>query len=260
MEEMISLSKIIKPRGAIRLDTSTKVIGVRSLSFIANDENSDNSIESEVRQQLMTKYQAEAENILEQSKAEAEIIKEKIAEEKRQWELERQEYRKQAEREGFEEGLLKGQSEGFSQFKEKIEEAKQIVDLSKIELAKYIENSEKNILDIAMTVAEKILKQTLTESPESFLPIVKAVLKEAIEFKEVNLHVYPSQYSLIMNQKIELDAIFPNDTKLYVYPDEDLKEFQCYIESDYGRIDASIDSQLTELKQKLGEFIEDELN
>lgn len=99
------------------------------------------------------------------------------------------------------------------------------------------------------------MHDTLETSPEKMLSIVKNVLKEAAGYKEVDLHIHPGQYAFVMDNKEELDALFPNDTKCYVYPDDSLKPYQVYIESGSGRIDASIDIQLSELKAKLLELI-----
>jgi len=52
-----------------------------------------------------------------------------------------------------------------------------------------------------------------------------------------------------------LDAVFPNGTQCFIYPDDDLEEFSCYIESEHGRIDASVSSQLVELKKNMMELL-----
>ena len=43
------------------------------------------------------------------------------------------------------------------------------------------------------------------------------------------------------------------ETEMYIYPDNDLAENACIIDTDGERIDASVDSQLHELKTKLFE-------
>lgn len=53
-------------------------------------------------------------------------------------------------------------------------------------------------------------------------------------------------------------ALFPKELDFYIYPDEELSEMDCIIESANGRIDASIDSQLEEIKNKLIELLESE--
>ena len=64
--------------------------------------------------------------------------------------------------------------------------------------------------------------------------------------------------NFLLSKKEELLSIFPQDTNLVIYPDSDLSEDSCLIESPSGRIDARIDTQLTEIKMNLIEFLEGE--
>jgi flagellar assembly protein FliH len=68
--------------------------------------------------------------------------------------------------------------------------------------------------------------------------------------------VNPSRYSFLLSRKDELIALFPREVDFYIYPDEDLLEEACLIESANGRIDASVDSQLDEIKNKLIDLLE----
>ena len=65
-------------------------------------------------------------------------------------------------------------------------------------------------------------------------------------------------YEELLSKKEELMTIFSNVVNLFIYPDSDLSEDSCLIESSSGRIDASIDTQLSEIKVKLTELLESE--
>ena len=56
-------------------------------------------------------------------------------------------------------------------------------------------------------------------------------------------------YQYLLSQKEELITIFSHETNLFIYPNEDLPEDGCVIESESGRLDASIDTQLLEIKR-----------
>ena len=134
-----------------------------------------------------------------------------------------------------------------------------VVELSKSAFQAQVEKSEKVILELAMITAERILNSSLIDYSEKFVPLVKRALKEARDYKEIQIHVHPSKYEWLTSEKNELDAIFPNDVQCYLYPNGDLDEHACYIESENGRIDASIDSQLQEIKRKLMEILEGDI-
>jgi flagellar assembly protein FliH len=254
------LSNIIKTRWNENPAPGRKVIGIRTLPAFHSREEGLSEEEQAARQQLLSKYSREAARLITNSKNEAEAIRKQIDEERRNWSTEKDRLSAEASRQGFEAGYADGREQGLKEFREKLQQAAAIIDRSKQEFKAHLERSEKDILNLAMKAAEKILHEALALAPEKLLPVVKSVLKEALESKEVNLHIHPDQYLLVMENKEELDAIFPNDTKCYIYPDESLHPLQVYIETDSGRIDASIDSQLSELKAKLLEYMESDEN
>jgi len=139
-----------------------------------------------------------------------------------------------------------------------IDLAKQTVTSSKSDYQRTIEQSEPTILEIGLKVAERILGEHLDGTSEHFISIVKRALKEAREYREVQLHVNPLHYEFLLSQKEDLLKIFPKETEVYIYPDGELSQNSCIIESANGRIDASVDQQLLEIKAKLFELLESE--
>ena len=81
--------------------------------------------------------------------------------------------------------------------------------------------------------------------------LVKRALKEAKDSHDVQLHVNPNYYEYLLSQKEELLAVFLHETNLFIFPDEELPENRCVIESALVGLDASVDTQLSEIKQKL---------
>lgn len=105
---------------------------------------------------------------------------------------------------------------------------------------------------------QKIIQCSLLDKPESFVGLVKKAIKEAKDSQEIQVHVNPIYYEFLMKEKQELETVFPKKVQLYIYPDAGLNEDACFIESENGRIDASISSQLTELKEKLLDLFDGE--
>ena len=201
----------------------------------------------------------EAETILHEAREQAQIMLEEVQQARNQWEVEEKPmYIEQAQKEGYQQGKEDGIQQGYSEMADILAHAKEIVTLSKQDYEKRIESAEPIILELAIKVAEKIIGLEMKETNDTFLSIVKRTIKQARDNREVQLHVHPTQYPFILSQKEELDAIFPKNTDFYIYPDEDLAENSCIIESESGRIDASVDSQLHELRTKLIEFMEGE--
>jgi flagellar assembly protein FliH len=254
---MISLSRLIKSYWANQIQKENKVISIKVLRQGENESQADVSTDLE-RNSLIEKAHKNAEQIISKANAHAEMIKEQIDSEKLAWEQEKEALIEQAKQEGFQAGLLEGRQKGFQEFKESIDLAREVIDSAKKDYKLTLESSDKAILDLALKVSEKILGKMINENEENFLHLVKRALKEAREYREIELHVHPVHYGFLLSQKEELMSIFPRETNFYIYPNEDLSETSCVIESANGQIDASIDSQLEQVKKKLFELLESE--
>lgn len=213
---------------------------------------------NEQKAELLAQAQMEADSMKAEANAYRASIEEQMLQAKLDWEQERAQLSEQAQQSGFLAGFEEGKQQGYEEARGYIEEARKKVEISKDDYRKKIESAEDTILHLGLKVAERILGAQLASDPESFLPVVKRALKEAREYQEVGLHIHPCHYEFLISHKDDLLSIFPKETELYIYPDADMHEQGCIIESANGRIDASVDIQLAEVKTKLLELLESE--
>lgn len=256
---MILLSRIIKSSQA-KEQLDQYEIKIRDLHYLAQntgETEKQEDLASALRaNELISQAKEEAQSIILAAEQHAAEITSIIEQQKNTWEQEEKPLViEQAQKEGYQQGIEDGQQKGYSEMAASIAYARDVIELAKEDYAKHIEAAEPVILEIAMNVAGKILAYEINHNEEAFFSMVKQAMKEARESKEVQLHVHPSQYPFLLSQKLELEAIFPKYAELYLFPDEELAEGSCIIESETGRIDASIDSQLTEIKNKLMELL-----
>lgn len=248
------MSRLIRSRSA-PLCQEKKIITVKKI-------NNDPQIQcktGEWEEQLPARHaEKEAETIIDEAKRYAENLKEQIEKEKALWGEERKKLMDEAKSEGFLEGVREGREKGYQEMGEQLKVARQTVECSKRDYWGKLESSEQTILALGLKVAEKILSEKINGNPQQFIPLVKSVLKEAREYREVQLHINPVHYDEVLSQKNELLKIFPRETEFYIYPDDGLPEGGCMIESPNGRIEASIDKQLEEIKKKLFALLEGE--
>lgn len=257
-EETISLSRLIKSQWANSSKENQKVISIKTFQF-HTEQNQDAVVHFDSQMEaILTKAQMEAEQMIQEASLHAQSIREQISVDKDAWELEKKELIEKANHEGFSQGFTEGKNQGYKEYQEALSFAKDVVQLSNKDYQQQIDSAEKTILSLGIKVAERIIGQKLEENESVFLSIIKRALKEARDYQEVQLHVNPVHYGFILSQKEDLLAIFPNEGDIYIYPNEELSNESCIIESANGRIDASIDSQLEEIKCRLLELLESE--
>jgi flagellar assembly protein FliH len=257
---MILLSRLIKSHYSNPSEEEKKVISIRMMETNSPGEEKKpvfSHTEAE-RIQILKGAELEAEKILANALEEARLIREQIISEKQGWEQEKVTLAEDARAIGYERGREEGNERGYEEYHHIIRSAQEIVETSKKDYNSHIEASERTILDLGMKVAGKIIGKKISENEEEFLYLVKRALKNARDYKDIQLHIHPGHYQFLISHKDELVAVFPKEVDFYIFPDDDLAEDSCMIESENGRIDASVDSQLEEIKQKLFEMLESE--
>ncbi|WML49282.1 flagellar assembly protein FliH [Neobacillus sp. PS3-34] len=255
---MISLSRLIKSQWANAAQTEQRVIGIKMVDLPRVEGQEELYLAESFENDMLSKARTQADMMMQEAAIHVQSLREQIAVEQDNWEQKKRELEEQARESGFQLGLEEGRVAGHKDFEDIITMAKQVVEQSKEDYQKQIEKAEKTILELGIKTAASILGKKVVEKEEDFFLIVKRALKEARDYREVQLHVNPVHYGFLLSQKDELIALFPKELDFYIYPDEELSEMDCIIESANGRIDASIDSQLEEIKNKLIELLESE--
>lgn len=256
---MILLSRLIKSFSPISGQSEKKVISIKILEQTKIEQEPEQFGRTDMLiEAILQEARQEAESIIKAAKLEAEKVYQHIHEQREELEHEKRAALEEARKQGFAAGVEEGRKSGYEEYKGMIQSAKEVVDSAKHDYQLHIESSERAILELGMKAAEKIIGRILEDEHEEFLSIVKRALKEAREYSEIQLHVNPLHYDLLLSHKEEMIIIFPKETDLYIYPDDDLSQTSCIIESANGRIEASVDSQLEEIKRRLFELLESE--
>ncbi|KPB04364.1 flagellar assembly protein FliH [Bacillus sp. CHD6a] len=201
----------------------------------------------------------EAAEILEQASLERKKAAMTIEEDKLAWESEKESWMQKAYNEGLEQGFQAGEKQAQALYEERLNEAKRIIELAKLEYNEKLDSSIESIVMLSVKVAEKIIGSSLDSDPSTFLNLVQTALKQVKEKEEIKVYVSPNQYpNLLMNKQV-LQNIINSQYELIIFPDAELQDEGCWIDSSAGRIDVSIDTQLKEIKEHLLQLVRVEL-
>ncbi|KHF39780.1 flagellar assembly protein FliH [Halalkalibacter okhensis] len=263
------MSKIIKSHYSSN-DRESKKITIRNLfeegQFQKNDmlSSSDqvNKVETakETLKQLQLDIQIaeeKATQLIMQAEDQVKKIQENIQNEQEQAANEIELLKQSAHEQGYQDGYAQGQAEGFSSYSSLIEQAHQLINQSELEYEKTIESAQPVIVELASALAQKMVNQQLADDPGMWSSLLMQVMTEVREHENVRIYVHPDWYERTNQQKEELEQLLSHTEKLFIYPDAGLMKNGCVIESKYGRIDATVDEQLSELKVQLLEKLKE---
>lgn len=185
-------------------------------------------------EQIIAKARFEAESILREASGQAEAI--------------RQEAYTQGQRQGAEEAARLGQAD----------RAEFYAAAGKIlqELAVIKENiygdMEKELVALAIAMAEKMVSRQLDISPETIVDITAAALNQARDCKQVILYIPAGQAQIIKSRQEEIGAVLYQAEHFSIVADAKIEPGGCRIETEKGYIDACRETMLDKLNKIAG--------
>ncbi|MFW5968084.1 MAG: type III secretion system stator protein SctL [Persicimonas sp.] len=155
----------------------------------------------------------EAERMLEEARREAERLRE------------------EARTEGHEEGLA---------------EVVELMAQARKEYSALIEGAEDDMLQLAARLAERIVGEALELDPSRIQRIVADVLRHARGKQQITVHVAPADREALDSATGELAQVV-DGVAVHLESDPELGRGSCVIQTETGRIDGRIETQLDTL-------------
>uniref|UniRef100_A0A7V4JPT1 Flagellar assembly protein FliH n=1 Tax=Thermodesulfobacterium geofontis TaxID=1295609 RepID=A0A7V4JPT1_9BACT len=168
---------------------------------------------------------------------------------------------------GYLEGYKKGHKEGFekgekeaeekyknlatkleTEFQEKIKIIETFFKNTEKEIQESIINMDKEILNLALDIANKLTLKEIKADPEIPLRIIKEALNYIAEGTELNIKVNPEEYKFLEEN---LSKYIPPSQKIKLIPDESISKGGVFIETSLGVIDATFEKRWKKLLDSL---------
>lgn len=188
---------------------------------------------------VLQEAQEEAVKILDRARAEAEQTCLKL----------REEVSQQAYQEGYAQGLEQGRQEGTAQGKAEAErlkaEAQDILKLAQRAAQEEWSKVDVTLLQLALKVAERILRVHILENPEQLISRIRALSLLPEEREGWKLHVSVADYQWL--------SPLAGEINIPLIEDQTLNPGDCFLECTEGIFDARVEAQLERCEQLLRE-------
>lgn len=159
-------------------------------------------------------------------------------------------------RKAYEEGFQKGYTEGLSQARGRIEKAMGRLESILRELEDFrrriFSRTEEEILELAIAVAKKVLQRELMSDRQLVLRTLREAIKKVTEGDTVKIYLSPDDIELVKEHRGEqlLEGV-RGLSGVVLHADPGITPGGCFIETEFGHIDARLESQLEVIAQGL---------
>ncbi len=227
------------------------------------EEGTKKELEELAKQEIRKEIEKEKEEILEKAKKEAEeIIFNAQKEAKQIIDEQVNKAMEEASEKGFSQGFEKGQNEGFlaaenavnegmiqeaNAFREELELSIKEFDNKKNEMLNEYLNE---LTDLSINVAEKVIKISLKSSKDVVAKMIVAAAEDCRQKSWAKVYISQEDKSIAMNlEKGLIDALNQISSNVKVVVMEDEPSGTCIIESPDQIVDASVGTQLDNIRQ-----------
>lgn len=199
---------------------------------------------NEISQTIINDAKKQAEEIIEKAKIDAQQIKDEAFEE--------------GHKEGYDIGFSQGKEDVYKEIKEKEEqktleyfnELKQIIDDVSIEKEKILADYKLNLIDIAVSVAEKIVQVSLKTSGEIIERMILSATERLASKEWVKIYISRTDAELMIEGGIDIIHALSNlSSNIKVIPMENEGQGTCIIEFPDEIIDASANTQVENIRE-----------
>ncbi|QHI71976.1 FliH/SctL family protein [Aminipila terrae] len=255
INEALVLGEIVPPD---RMPEAVEDTSDDEDGFIPSDEELEAN-----KKEILEQVQKQAEDILDRASDEAARIidgaheeAQKIIEEKVQKAM------AEASEKGFAQGFEKGQNAGYldaenavnegmiqeaAAFRKELEESLQAFEERKEEI---LQSNLGELSDLAVNIAEKVIKISLKSSKDVVAKMIVAAAEDCRDKQWAKVYISHEEKAIAMNLEKELiDALNQISSNVKVVVMEDEPSGTCIIESPDQIIDASVGTQLDNIRQ-----------
>lgn len=260
---MRSLSNLIKSERVVDIGTPVNV----GVSYVINEassiilEKTNKVIKNEVKKEqptvptveppqdeVVTAPTISKEEIMEQ------YIKEAEAKANAQYEAQM--------KKAFEEGMEKAKIESASiieqakaEYDKILEEVVKIKEDAINEYKNDIKSNEKEIVELAMDIAEKIINYEVDKSDNYILGIVEDAVNRVVNKKDVTVRLATQDYYTIQASKKILVSKIKGFGEIELIQDESLDMGSCIVDTPLGVIDGSLQVRMDNIQREINKML-----
>lgn len=122
---------------------------------------------------------------------------------------------------------------------------------AKLQAGQIVADSEKQVLELALKVAAKIISRDLERDPDVLLEIVASCTEAARSSKAMIFKVHPDDGKRLREKAPRLIELIGRSVDITIRDDSDIERGGCIIQTDYGTIDGQIRTQFEMLRNVL---------
>lgn len=174
----------------------------------------------------------------------------------------REEAYNQGRQEGLEEGYSSGKQAGWEEKAQELDETVQALAdaLERINGLRHhvLNRNKQDMVRLVRVIAEQVIHVEVASRESAIIRAVERAIQSAVQSEEYRIRVNPQDMNVVVENKPLFLASMSGLQNIVFESDEEISRGGCMVESDQGKVDATIETQLEKIQDKLMDEIASE--
>lgn len=161
------------------------------------------------------------------------------------------------EREAYEKGFHAGERAGYEFGRQKAEVTFSGIEGVLRELSSFkatlFSKCEKEMVELSLAIAKKVIQRETVIKEDGVLECLRAALKSVVAGGQIAIRVNPKDLDVVNSARVELIRLHGGIKGMSIDPDETISRGGCAISTNFGEVDATIETALYEVEEKLND-------
>jgi flagellar assembly protein FliH len=180
--------------------------------------------------------------------------------------------RQEAQNAGFEAGQKAGYEDGYraglaaaraameAEMQEKLADVVEIARECQALKGRIIAQAEKDIVALSLAISEKVIRKKVEDDPSVTFDIIRDLAERVQNAEQVAIRVHPKVLEMMDGLMKNGDNGTPDGeaSSWRWVPDAGVQPGGCIVETEFGRLDARLDTRLLDVSQALLELLDGE--
>ena len=155
------------------------------------------------------------------------------------------------EKESYEKGFAQGEKDGFEVGQRRLETVIRQFENILLEMERQrsdlCRTHEKEMLQLVLSISKKLLHDELPFHEEGIRATLQEAFQHVVDRKRVIVHLHPMDYQYLLNHPEGFPFLHEEEKGVKVIEDSTITRGGCFLETSFGEIDATLESQFDEI-------------
>ncbi len=154
-------------------------------------------------------------------------------------------------KESYDKGLQDGLKQAEEQFLATLQSLQSILgDIDRLR-EDILKNSSEDMIRLIIAIARQVIRTEISIQPEIIVNTLGEALQVAVRSDECVVRIHPDDLEFVSSAKADFMSRINDLKNISIETDPRISRGGCVIESDYGKVDATVETQLEEIYQHL---------